>query len=478
MPDDSLPNHFNKSVNSLARFSNRSAGPYADSPFDHARKTKLASFLDNRSQSEIRYSPENATPVKSWFYRNSSHGLNLFQAYNLSLPHTFYLKEDNTTYFTRHAKNLYCLGEGTANVFVRGTQAACICRPSWNGNHCSVPDAAMYTSALRYMHSLKPALGTSTMPTSKGFENEGSNSDTSVRRIIHAITFNVEWELLEARLYELGDLVDVYILVESNYTQYGDPKPLRLLERLRKGYLQEFHHKICYLFMDTFPDGGQENGWIVDQFARTYIGTHGLPKIKGLQPDDLFIYTDADEIPSREVLLFLKLHHSYPEPFGLALRWSVFGFFWKQYDLTRIMVGCSIDMLKKVFQNDVYKLRTGSYQSTDMGFQGAGGGILLEWYFGDGGSHAGWYCSWCMSPDRIQIKLISALNADFPRWGNYPDKRDLTYIRNLIKTGTWFDDKTTFNTLVDKDSDSFLAPSFMLENFKRYQHLLDLNFVK
>ena len=40
------------------------------------------------------------------------------------------------------------------------------------------------------------------------------------------------------------------------------------------------------------------------------------------------------------------------------------------------------------------------------------------------------------------------------------------------------DDKTTFNTLVDKDSDSFLVPSFMLENFKRYQHLLDLNFVK
>jgi beta-1,4-mannosyl-glycoprotein beta-1,4-N-acetylglucosaminyltransferase len=174
----------------------------------------------------------------------------------------------------------------------------------------------------------------------------------------------------------------------------------------------------------------------------------------------------------------LKLHHGYPEPFGLALRWSVFGFFWKQFDMTRIMVGCSVEMLKKVFQNDVYKLRTVNYQGSETAFQSNWGGVLMEWYLGDGGAHAGWHCSWCMPPDRIQIKLISALNADFPRWGDFPDKRDLTYIRNLIKTGTWFDDKTTFNSLVNRDSDPVLAPAYMLEHFSKYEHLLDLTSVK
>ena len=60
------------------------------------------------------------------------------------------------------------------------------------------------------------------------------------------------------------------------------------------------------------------------------MGIHGLNRIHGVRSDDLFVLLDADEIPTREVLMFLKLYDGYPEPIRLAMRWSVFGFFWKR----------------------------------------------------------------------------------------------------------------------------------------------------
>lgn len=36
--------------------------------------------------------------------------------------------------------------------------------------------------------------------------------------------------------------------------------------------------------------------------------------------------------------------------------------------------------------------------------------------------------------------MLSAQKHDTPRWGNYPEKTNLTYIANLIRTGGWFDD--------------------------------------
>lgn len=34
------------------------------------------------------------------------------------------------------------------------------------------------------------------------------------------------------------------------------------------------------------------------------------------------------QLPTREVLLFLKLYEGYTEPIRLGLRWTVFGFYW------------------------------------------------------------------------------------------------------------------------------------------------------
>ena len=66
-----------------------------------------------------------------------------------------------------------------------------------------------------------------------------------------------------------------------------------------------------------------------------------------MQPDDLFLYTDSDELPRPEVfsnslkialdevhlfcqvLLFLKLYDGLPHLVSFAYIWAVFGFFWQ-----------------------------------------------------------------------------------------------------------------------------------------------------
>lgn len=123
-------------------------------------------------------------------------------------------------------------------------------------------------------------------------------------------------------------------MCESNYTANGDGKPLYLLNMLKSGFMAPFHSKIIHVQLSKFPEQGRRDGWFMDMYLRTYMGLSGLKRVKGIREDDLFVLLDADEIPTREVLMFLKLYDGYPEPVRFGLRWSVFGFFWKRKKAT------------------------------------------------------------------------------------------------------------------------------------------------
>lgn len=53
------------------------------------------------------------------------------------------------------------------------------------------------------------------------------------RRIIYSFPFNHEFEMLEAIFNETGDLIDKYVVLESNYSAFGEQKPRRLYEKLK-----------------------------------------------------------------------------------------------------------------------------------------------------------------------------------------------------------------------------------------------------
>ncbi len=83
----------------------------------------------------------------------------------------------------------------------------------------------------------------------------------------------------------------------------------------------------------------------------------------------------------------------------------------------------------------------------------------------------GYHCSWCYNPEGIRTKLMSAQKHDKPRWGDYPEKTNVTYIAKLIKTGGWFDDKHPFIKVTDT-SQKFYAPQYILDNPDRFNYLL------
>ena len=64
--------------------------------------------------------------------------------------------------------------------------------------------------------------------------------------------------------------------------------------------------KIAYVFLGHFTEKGKTNGWYADSYLRTHLSRQGLRLVSGLRDDDIFLYLDADELPTREMLLFLK----------------------------------------------------------------------------------------------------------------------------------------------------------------------------
>ena len=82
----------------------------------------------------------------------------------------------------------------------------CVCRPGWHGPYCGVP-TMVYHSNLPTKERLTPR--------------------ETPRRVINAINVNHEFDLLHVRFHELAQAVDLFLVCESNFTAYGEKRPLR-----------------------------------------------------------------------------------------------------------------------------------------------------------------------------------------------------------------------------------------------------------
>lgn len=418
------------------------------------------------------------------FLQNAAKDLLLL---NPSGPHgelhkqLYLLQDDPTSYFIHTERGVLCFIEGTKiksnipedakvgqpqGVLLKhhgknetipeklvSEVSDCVCHQGWHGPNCGVPTVVQHSNLPTKSH-LKPRK----VP----------------RRVINAININHEFDMLHARFRELADAVDLFLVCESNYTAYGEAKPLSFLRLLLNGTFDYVKHKILYVFLDHFPKGGRADGWIADDYLRTFLSKNGLLRIQGLRLDDVFLLDDADEIPLREGILFLKFYDGWTEPFGIHLRKSLYGFYWRQPGTLDILSGCTIGMFLTVYRGDGILLRRRHYY-TMVGFreyEKKSGQVLMPWSIGSPVHYAGWHCSWCFPPEGIYYKLISAQNGDFPRWGDFEEKRKLSYIRKLIRTGGWFDGSQSSYPLTDPKEHMF-APKYLLDNYDKYRYLLE-----
>ncbi|XP_075556643.1 beta-1,4-mannosyl-glycoprotein 4-beta-N-acetylglucosaminyltransferase-like [Dermacentor variabilis] len=273
-----------------------------------------------------------------------------------------------------------CFSEGTIPGMRSST---CVCKKGWNGLDCSIPEAIWFSEAFKIWYSM-------------GIIRRRSRP----RTIISGLVFNHELDLLEIRVKELGDAVDYYLVVESTYAYSGVEKPLYLRSNLSAGFLREHAHKIVPISVDFYNyDGG--NPWGPENYLRTSVWYEGHRHLKNISDDGLFVMSDADEIPSRDVLLFLKHHDGYGEPILLSLRWFLYGFFWENSVPVNVSGVCTVAFMREVYGNDSLRLRSmRTFTRNNMSNTGT---FSEMWIIqGTWPRYAGWHCSWCFEAEGIQ----------------------------------------------------------------------------
>lgn len=110
--------------------------------------------------------------------------------------------------------------------------------------------------------------------------------------IYDCFTFFNETKLLKARLQYLHNAVDFFVISECNYTHSGKPKAFLF----DIADYEQYRDKIIYLkFCLDKPD---ENAWVTEHNQRSYL----INGLKDVNPDDIIIVSDIDEIPNRELL--------------------------------------------------------------------------------------------------------------------------------------------------------------------------------
>jgi len=115
-------------------------------------------------------------------------------------------------------------------------------------------------------------------------------------KIYDCITYCGEDLLLNIRFETLNNEVDKFIIIEGNKYFNGDKKPKFFdLNKFKK-----FEKKIEYYFIEDFPEHNGNN-FAYEHYQRNQI----IRGFNGLEPNDIVLLSDADEIPNLKNKRFL-----------------------------------------------------------------------------------------------------------------------------------------------------------------------------
>lgn len=126
-------------------------------------------------------------------------------------------------------------------------------------------------------------------------------------KVYDVFSFYNEFDVLEIRLEEMWDTVDYFVLLESNTTYVGNPKPYLFDENKERysKYLSKIRHiKLDVPYEEQFKVFPREidHTWVREKYQR-WASKQGLEDIA---PDDLVIVSDCDEIPRAEMIEMIK----------------------------------------------------------------------------------------------------------------------------------------------------------------------------
>lgn len=196
-------------------------------------------------------------------------------------------------------------------------------------------------------------------------------------KIIDAVLFSGELDLMEIRMREYARDVNQFLVVEATRTFSGDPKPAFFQQDRDRfesivGASNISLHVVSNL-VEGLPKGSFEN----ENRMRTEMGdllTREL-KTNSARYDHLVLQTDVDEILSQQTLQLLRSCKGYPSPLHLNTRNYLYSFEHPLLD-------------DGYWRPKVVTVAASPSEQASIGYtHGRGGDTLLE--------DAGWHCSWC-----------------------------------------------------------------------------------
>ncbi|XP_042001677.1 beta-1,4-mannosyl-glycoprotein 4-beta-N-acetylglucosaminyltransferase-like [Salvia splendens] len=143
------------------------------------------------------------------------------------------------------------------------------------------------------------------------------------RRVFDAIIFSNELDLLEIRWKELYPYVTKFVILESNATFTGIPKPLFFAENRKRFAFAE--GKIAHgLFPGRLATHRSHEPFKVE--AQQRLAMNHLLRLAGIAPGDLLIVGDTDEIPTPHTVKLLQWCEEIPPVLHLEMKNYVYSF--------------------------------------------------------------------------------------------------------------------------------------------------------
>ncbi|WWC93439.1 hypothetical protein V866_000273 [Kwoniella sp. B9012] len=277
-------------------------------------------------------------------------------------------------------------------------------------------------------------------------------------RIIDAVLLSSEIDMLEIRMREYEPHVSKFLIVESNMTFSGQPKPTYFQDnRHRFNFIPK--DKIQYHLITNFeanlPLGSFDN----EIKQRTKIGNElrNLADKGEIRKGDMILQSDVDEIISRQTLQLLQICSSVPSPLHL-----------------------NVDNYRYSYEfplNDggYFRPKIVTYNNPDsLAYNhGRKGNDLL------GGS--GWHCSFCFATlSEIKGKMIGYSHNDRMR---HKSLIDMKRLRKTVCEGKdpfdMYPEAFSFKDIIaqsgkPRKADSFHhVPIALKEDPDRFRYLLD-----
>ncbi|EMC91821.1 glycosyltransferase family 17 protein, partial [Baudoinia panamericana UAMH 10762] len=284
------------------------------------------------------------------------------------------------------------------------------------------------------------------------------------RKVYDLFLLSTELDWLEIRLHTLSSYIDYFVIVESNSTFTGLPKPAYLAENWNK--FAPFHSKIIHSVVE---DPGLSIGsrtWDHEDYFRNALLYATFPKLVGTlqeaQEGDVLIVSDVDEIPKPEAIVVLR-KCAIPDRLTLRSQFYYYSFQWlhrgEMWAHPQATTYHGLD--RTISPKD---LRNGEPHTPGWFWLNH----LRTWYQSRDFWDAAWHCSSCFhTVKEMQTKMQSFSHVGW----NTEANRDVRTIVERVRGGVdLFGREGEVYERVEGNTD---VPAYILQQPTRFGYLLD-----